>query len=715
MFTKFSTDIRSDLLAADPEELQDNDTVQQLTEKNGGNAFSEEQLAAIRFPMTTHLRIIAGAGSGKTQTICAKAAYLVLADDVDPKAIMMCTFSRKAKLEMASRVQQYLDGSGRVNVQTFHGWFNAEYNELIRQMPHLSQWGIDGVIDEEQYYQTLTHLIKKYRLYNFDKFEERTIASRISYWRNMGYSDSEMVGFVAKYFDPEDLLLNQSLSVVFEAFLEELARIKKAQHFMTFDDMLYNLKLILENDAGARQRLQEKYQYIFIDEFQDINPLQKQIVALICPPDKHTPQAQSGKLIIVGDDDQSIYYFRGAEPSYIKAFEDEYQQTSLQLMTNYRSDAPIVEAGNRLIRHNGHDRLEKTMTAHKLTRDHDCYGIGLSDDEEEAAWIGRKIQALATQVPRSDGSPEYRDTMVLYPTRVQLRTLLKQLKKQNVPFVTPTTDDLLGIFGLPVFKTFFQQLEMLASAASIQERNEALKKIIQQYAFFHFIKFGTSTAFSEELFSQNSFKVKDIIAFLVRERNLSQAAQDQAKRFFKEMYRFYQRQQLDLAELAEALLATPKFKKELSDEEREWLKKELTSAKDWPGLLAAYQQTVEQNQTMKKRLHEYDQEKLNAVYLLSIHASKGLGKKNVFIKGVYEDALPNSHTVEKAECNLQEAKEKAAPPTTMEEQRRLMYVAITRAKENLYVTYPKAINHKAVAPSSFLKEAGLLFNEDPNQ
>lgn len=711
MFTKFSKDIRSDLFKTKSDELQDKETLRQLTEANGGNAFSDEQLTAIRFPMQTHLRIIAGAGSGKTQTICAKAAYLVLEQGIDPKAIMMCTFSRKAKLEMEARVNHYLGGNARINVQTFHGWFNGEYNALIRRDPRLNQWGIEGTIDEDQYYQTLTQLIKKYKLYNFDKFDERTIASRISYWRNMGYSDDEMVGFVAKYFDDEDLILNHSLSTVFQQFLAELAMLKKSQRFITFDDMLFNLKQMLENDADARQILQEKYRYIFIDEFQDINPLQKQIIALICPPDKHSKQTAAGKLIIVGDDDQSIYYFRGAEPRYIKEFEQEYQQTSLQLMTNYRSEAPIVEAGNRLIQYNGHDRLEKTMIANKKTSEHECYGIGFKDDDEEAAWIGMKIQELTRQTAGKDGRPNYRETMVLYPTRVQLRSLLKQLKKQKVPFVTPSNDDLLGIFGLPPFKTLFQQLELLASASSIQQKNEALKKIIQQYAFLHFIKFGASAAFSEKLFSKNKFKVKDLVAFLVSERNLSRASQEQAKQFFKQIYLFYQRQQLELAELAEALLATPKFKKELSDEESDWLRKELIAAKDWPGLLEAYEQASEQNQSMKKRLQDYDQEKLNAVYLLSIHASKGLGKKTVFIKGVYQDALPNHHTVEKAECDLQRAKEEAAPPTTMEEQRRLMYVALTRAKENLYVTYPKTVNNKTVTASPFLKEAGLPLKE----
>lgn len=177
------------------------------------------------------------------------------------------------------------------------------------------------------------------------------------------------------------------------------------------------------------------------------------------------------------------------------------------------------------------------------------------------------------------------------------------------------------------------------------------------------------------------------------------------------MYFFYQQGRLNLTALADALLATPKFKKDLSEEEADWLHKELSAAGDWPGLLEAFQQASQQNEGMKKRLRVYDQEKLNAVYLLSIHASKGLGKKNIFIKGVYQDALPNHHTVKKADCDLQKAREEGAPPTTLEEQRRLMYVAITRAKENLYVTYPKTVNNKTIEPSPFLKEAGLPLKE----
>lgn len=715
MLTKLSNYIKTDLLEDEFPELADSTTLQQLITKNGGHPFSPEQMAAIRFPMNTHLRIIAGAGSGKTQTICAKAAYLVLEKAIEPKAIMMCTFSRKAKLEMEARVNQYLAGQARLKVQTFHSWFHAEYNELVRQQPGLKQWGIEGVIDEEQYFQTINHLVKKYRLYNFDKFEERTIASRISYWRNLGYSDQEMVRFVAKYFDEKELLPNQKLSVVFQQFLAELGQTKKVQQFITFDDMLFNLKLILENDAVARQTLQAKYKYIFIDEFQDINPLQKQIVALISPPDQENPQKTSCKLIIVGDDDQSIYYFRGAEPRYIKEFEQEYRQTSLKLMTNYRSDQPIVEVGNRLIHYNAHDRLEKTMIANKRTTQHDCYSIGFLDDEVEAEWIGKKIKELAQKTPLADGTADYRDTMVLYPTRVQLRSLLKQLTQQKIPFVTPSNDDLLGVFGLPLFKTLFQQFQLLDSATLLQEKNEALKKIIQQYAFFHYIKFGTSAKFSEELFSKNKFKINDLVAFLVEERKLTVAAQTQAKQFFKQIYRFYQNKQLNLVELAETLVATPKFKKDLSEEELDWLCKELSAAEDWAGLSAAYQQASQQNQGMKQRLNDYDQEKLNAVYLLSIHASKGLGKKNIFIKGVYQGALPNHHTVKKADCDLQKAKEEAAPPTTLEEQRRLMYVAITRAKENLYVTFPKSVNNKMTELSPFLTEAGLPIKEYPKK
>ncbi|WP_159722530.1 ATP-dependent helicase [Enterococcus sp. CSURQ0835] len=676
-------------------------TLRQLIAKNNQQPFTTEQLAAITFDMHTHLRIIAGAGSGKTQTICAKAAYLVLEKKVPPEKIMLCTFSRKAKLEMAQRVQLYLPEK-KLAVKTFHGWFNAEFHYLSKKYPTLKHSNLTGMIDEDHYQQTIQQLIKKYRLYNFDKFEDRTIVTRLSYWRNLGYSDQQIIAQIKQYFDSEQLLPHQTLSTVFADFLADLQTEKQRQHFITFDDMLFNLKMILENNPQALADLQHKYQYLFIDEFQDINPLQQQIVQLICPPDKHDSAKSNCKLIIVGDDDQSIYYFRGAEPKYIKEFGETYQQTSIQLMQNFRSTPAIVACGNRLIACN-QERIAKTMIPIK-TQDHDCYAKKFPDDEAEAAWIAKKINQLAQQDALTGEKANYRETLVLYPTKVQLRSLLKQLTAANVPFVTQAGEDLLGIFGIKLFKQLFDLLQQLTVGT---EKITALKKIIQQYAFYHYIKLETSHTFTTQLFAQPKFKVNEVLNFLVNEKKLNTQAQDQAKKFFKQIYRLFQGQTLNLAELAETLSATPKFSRELTAEEITWLKEELTELQTWEALTTSYQAAVTRNQKMKQRLADYDQNKLNAVYLLSIHASKGLGQKNVFVKGVYQDSLPNQHTSQKTPAELRQASQKANPATTLEEQRRLMYVAITRAKENLYVTFPQTVNQKPCRISPFIQEAGL--------
>ncbi|HBI1783313.1 TPA: ATP-dependent helicase [Enterococcus faecalis] len=679
----------------------------QLVKLNGGNPFSWDQIKAIRFDMHNHLRIIAGAGSGKTQTICAKAAYLVLKENVKESSIMMCTFSRKAKLEMQDRVIEYLQGNNKISVQTFHGWFLAEYNLLIKDYPHLTAVGIPGTIDEVKYKNIIRNLIKKYNLYNFDKHEDKTIIERLSYWLNMGFEDKDIIAFIKKHFDDSDFLTNKHLSEIFTNFLQDLNKQKRDDGVITFDDMLCNLKLVLQNDNQALKDTQNRYKYIFIDEFQDINPLQKQIVELICPPDKEQKFANECKLIIVGDDDQSIYYFRGAEPKYIKEFDQQYQQTSIELMKNYRSDAPIVQAGNTLIVNNSHDRLEKSMIPNRKIMHNDCYIKGFDSEEEEADWITSKAIELAVkEKPFQDNfnEPNYTETLVLYPTRLQLRSLIRSLEKKAIPFVTKPDDDLLGIFGLPFFKQYFKLLIEISEAKNRDTQLIIYKRLIQNFCSYYYIPFAASTTFTE---NNSSCTAENIALFISNKKTIKEKEKKDIKLFFGEIMSFIKTNELNLTIFVRCLISTPKFVKELSEEERTWLERELNSAKKWNVLLKQYEKSVILKTTMKKKLKEYDENKYNALYLLTIHASKGLGKKNVFVKGVYNNSLPDYRAQKKCTFDVDSLVEQASPPTTIEEQRRLMYVAITRAKENLYITYPRMVNNKPTIMSPFVKESNI--------
>lgn len=686
----------------------------QLIKFNGGNEFSAEQLAAIRFDMKNHLRIIAGVGSGKTQTICAKAAYLVQYQQIKEESIVMCTFSNKAAQEMNERVVKYMNGNNKIKVKTFHSWFNHEVQILKEKFPHLSTIGVPGKIENEKIGTVIKTLIKKYKLYNFDKFEDTIIAKRLSYWINMGFTDTDIIHFIEEHFDKENFFEDTKLSTVFKLFLDEFETIKRSEGIISFDDMMNNLKLILETDEIALKYIRDKYRYIFIDEFQDINPLQKRIVELICPPDKENGPKSKTKLIIVGDDDQSIYYFRGAEPKYIKEFDQEYEQTSLSLMTNYRSNLPIVQAGNVLIQNNEHDRISKSMVANNKDISNDCFIAGFEDENSEANWINDNIFKLAEKEEPfafDNSHPNYSDILVLYPTKLQLRSLMKYLTIKNIPFVIKVEGNLLGIFSIKLFKVQFDLLKKARNAKNKQEKEEVLKELIQQYASCFYIKYATSASFANRFFANEQYTDENIseviVNFLGKERRLSNKEKYSSMIFFEQVESLLNHNDLDLKKNADSLINTRKFKADLDEEELLWLKNELYDKVNWKGLSDYYQQTVTQNDNMKKRLAEYDNGRLNAVCLMTIHSSKGLGKKNVFVRGVYDGSLPNHRSLPKNKCDLKTAIERAKPPSILEEQRRLMYVAITRAKKNLYITYPRTVNEKPTIMSEFIKESNM--------
>ncbi|PNP92549.1 hypothetical protein BMT55_08245 [Listeria newyorkensis] len=683
-----------------------------LVSLNGGNDFNEDQVNAIRFDMKTHLRIIAGAGSGKTQTICAKAAYLVLKEKVRERSIVMCTFSAKAKQEMEDRVTEFLGGNSQIGVLTFHGWFQKEYKSLIQKYPHLESYGIAGEVpkkdsEKENHEQLLSRLIKQFSLYNFDKYEDKTIKERISYWINMGYSNKDIISFIERHFDDKEILKDRQLSVVFSEMLSELEKIKREKRVINFDDMLFNLKCVLENDSNALKMVQSKYKYIFIDEFQDINPLQKQVIELICPPDLQRNIVNTTKLIIVGDDDQSIYFFRGSEPRYIKEFDTQYNQTSIELMTNYRSIAPVVHAGNTLITNNRDDRIQKSMLPHKNNKG-DCYVKVFHDEQQEASWIANQVLKLAVaEKPFQDqiGKPNFTETIMLYPNKNQLKSMIIALQEKGIPFVTKVEDDLLGVFGINFFKQTFNQLMDIINAEPEELKKEYFKQFIKNICGYYYIPFAKSTSFV----SSNANCFPDKIAAFICSSNkyMKQSEATPIKEVFEGIETFMTTNDLDIKSFVTWLVKTPKVKKELIDEEKDWLLKEMNNVSTLQELISKYKVAVKLKEDMSDKLKEYDKNNYNALCLQTIHSSKGLGYKNVFVKGIYKNSLPDYRAVEKNTVNLQPLIEQASPPTTMEEQRRLMYVAFTRAKENLYVTYPRAVNDKPTIVSQFIKESSI--------
>ncbi|WP_412093666.1 UvrD-helicase domain-containing protein, partial [Peribacillus simplex] len=240
------------------------------------------QIAAIRHNTEQHLRIIAGAGSGKTQTICAKAAYLVLMKNIRQEKIAMFTFTKKAKDEMVERVEEFLDdGKIKISIGTFHGIFQRLYKELKTKFPYVNSMGINGedpIEGEQKYKRLLYTFIKRYRLKQLDENAgDKNLFEKIGYWTNMGYSIEDMEMFIEKHFNDLETEVDNPLSQRFKEMMIEFYETRKSQNIVIYDDYMINLLQVMKNDKEALEFIQQRFEYIFIDEFQDTNPLQMEL------------------------------------------------------------------------------------------------------------------------------------------------------------------------------------------------------------------------------------------------------------------------------------------------------------------------------------------------------------------------------------------------------------------------------------------------------
>ncbi|CCF16735.1 uvrD/REP helicase family protein [Brevibacillus laterosporus GI-9] len=675
-------------------------------EKIKGNPFNENQVEAIRYNMEKHLQIIAGAGSGKTETICAKVAYLIQMKKVNPNRICMMTFTRKAKEEMEGRVNLFLGvENSKVNVSTFHGAFMRLFNQLKKQNPTYSSIGIQGGNADEgefKYKKELRKLINKYRLFKFDKYNEKTIFERVSFWTNMGFSKDQMTDYIEKHFDSViDDKEDVPVSVRFNLMFDELNQTRKDKKIVVYDDFLINLYDALLQYPEARDFVQNRYDYIFIDEFQDINPLQMETVKLICPP------TSSSKLIIVGDDDQSIYAFRGSDPSYIKNFPKTYNTHEIRLMRNYRSKPNIVKAGNWVISYNEHARIKKSMEPfHKDNGD--AVIVACSDTKEEAHWILTMSQEIGKQEPfKLEGKVEpinYTKSTVLYRSRRQLQSMFQALDIRGVPYVLEKMDDVMGIFSIQDFNNAFGMWQELMTSRgdNIQHWRSILTNILGHY----FVNKNTGEQWYENLDVVTLSDVVPEAYALVIEKTRNKDTLP-LKQYLTLLIDLKQGKPVNMKAVAEHFLAFPRVKVNVTDEEKDWILKELEKYNTWTELLGFNVRMKRRKEEMKENLEKYHDKKYNALYFLTIHGSKGLAFENVFVIGCNDGGLPSDHAVELKDVDVQSCREKAEPPTTEEEERRLMYVAVTRAKKNLYVTFPKTIQDKPCGRSKFLKELNL--------
>lgn len=669
-----------------------------------GNPFNREQVSAIRYDMDKNLRIIAGAGSGKTQTICAKAAYLAQMENVDQSRIMMITFTKNAADELEERVGSFLGtGSTKIAVGTFHRIFGKLFSDAQSKFPYLKKISNSSqFLDDKAKNRAMTKLIDKYKLRLLDETGERNLNGKLDYWFSMDLDHRDVLKIVEENYnelEPENsgVKIHERLQLL----LEEFDEYKKEEGVKEFNDILNNFKMAMEYQE-VRDYITSKYEYLFIDEFQDTNPVQWNIVKKMC---ENTIGGRQIKLIVVGDDDQSIYYFRGAEPKYIKTFDQQFPTHTIELMTNYRSKANIVKAANRLIANNFNDRIQKSMVPHDSS-DGQVLITRLADPEQEATWIIDQVIKLGTgKVFKGSALSDITESVVLYRSSAQLASIIQTLIRRRIDFVIETDNDFKGIFDLPLFKNFFFHLRALySSKTDIERLNTKFHLISNIFMLFYLSK----KSIEEFRFSPESKNKSEGVADYIL-KNVKFTSMDKVEivRLFELINLGAEDKDADISQLFILFTKISRVKKELSEEERTWIIEDTKKLRSWKELEQHYKELVRLSKEMKEKVRLYHDNKLNALYLLTIHKSKGLAYTNVFIPCCTEGGLPNRKAILKTESNVEQEIIDADPATTFEEERRLMYVAMTRARKNLYLTLPSEMKNKPIKLSRFLQETGI--------
>ena len=602
--------------------------------------------------------VLAGAGSGKTRVLTSRIAHLVEDMEVPSEAILAITFTNKAANEMKERLSSIVDVS-RSWVCTIH----SMCVRILRMFPE--EAGIQP--NFSIYSETERNNIVKKSFQECD-FDDEKLLKNVK-WH---IANAKMLGFEPERY-AEEYAGERDIDDIVKVYVRYQKHLKE-NNALDFDDLLNETRNLLRKNKDVREYLGSKFRYILVDEFQDTNEVQYEIIKLLA--------SVHGNLFVVGDDDQSIYGWRGAKIENILHFEQDFKGAHVfKLERNYRSTKNILKLANLVIHNNGR-RKDKTLWTEN---DEGAPAKVFEADEEsgEARYIAHTIAGLLRQGYR------YSDFAVLMRLNALTRSFEQEFTGDGIPY---------KVFG--GFK-FFERKEIKDMLAYLRLVNnpfdsEAATRIIN----FPKRGIGAKTveslqnyAYENELSVYDALLDLDEIGFTGATRLKLVAFRDLVKEWIVDS------QGMPVNELVKKIIADTKMKEAYADDSDESINKRanidefVNSVEEFSRLNPEATLTDYLNQvTLSSDTDDMDDG--NYVTLATIHSVKGLEFKCVFICGLEENILPISRSV--------------GNDDEMEEERRLMYVAITRAKERLYLTRSKSRylygKREPTARSRFLKE-----------
>ncbi len=591
------------------------------------------------------MMVLAGPGSGKTTVITNRVRALIEEHGIRPERILVITFTKAAAQEMRERFERLLEtGRSGVNFGTFH----AVYFKILK---YAYNYDASCIIREEDRYRFFRELVGNLALEIEDEKEFiEGLVSEIS----MVKSERMDIGHYYSMNCPEN---------DFRRIYQEYETMLRRSNRIDFDDMLLLCYELLTARADILALWQQKYEYILIDEFQDINRVQYDIIRLLALPQNN--------LFIVGDDDQSIYRFRGAKPELMLNFPKDYPDCGQVLLdVNYRSAADIVAAAGRLIAANT-KRFSKEIRAVRPPGNR----IRLKEYQDVRA----QNEAIARELlERHDAGSSYRTAAILYRTNLQPGALAEKLMEYNIPF--RMKDTLPNLYDHWIAKNIFAYIRLALgeddralyfqimnrpkrylSREAFPDARVNLQKVKQFY-------YDTNRGYVAERLEKLELDLK-----LLRKTGPYAAVSyiRRAMGYDDYLREYAQLRHIGEEELFETLAA-------LQEAAREY-----ASFQEWFGHINEYRE-----QLLRQRESEADRER-DAVAMMTFHGAKGLEFENVYIVDAVEGVAPHHRAVVNED---------------MEEERRMFYVAVTRARDSLTVTWTKERYNKPQELSRFASE-----------
>lgn len=606
--------------------------------------------------------VTAGAGSGKTRLLTHRICYLISDKGISPSNILAITFTNKATNEMKERIAQMIPNSGGITIKTFHALCASILRENISKLEGFDRYF--SVYDSSDQDKLLKKVIKELAV-------EEDVAKycdyHISKAKNQGLTPEE-------YLKDNKYETNiDKICKVYQEYQNQL----KANNALDFDDLLLKTLELFYHSRDTLEYYQNKYRYIHVDEFQDTNLVQYKIVRLLADKWKN--------IFVVGDEDQCIYCWRGANIENIKNFTKDYDCKIYKLEQNYRSTKEIIRTANRLIKNNI-ARIDKTLFTENEDGEEITYNEAY-DENEEAEYVARQIYNLQNR------GIALNEIGVLMRVSALSRLIEEKLLNYNLPYKVS------GIFK------FFERLEIKNTIAYLSMIVNP-KDAVNVTRIINYPKRGIGQATIDKLVQEAQEKNIPLLDLIenFRDSDLSSTIKAKIAEFgdlISDLKKAYAEKSLyDFVEYVVNTVGIKDMYNTSAEEDIDRclnIDQLLQSVKSYEHLnpdanLVDYLEGI----TLQNTLEEEDDD-VASVSISTVHASKGLEFDYVFVIGMEEGKFPLSRAMDDND--------------ELEEERRLMYVAITRARKKLYVTKAKSRflygKRETQLPSRFLKEMGM--------